>query len=209
VLRIVTPNHVHHAAACVFLDAGIAVICDKPLDDDLATRRTCRPRVKRSGVVFAVTYNYTGYPMVRQAREMIASGALGALRKIQVVEYVQDWLSTPLEATGQKQAAWRYRIRRAGSGRLASATSARTPFSSPSSSAARTARMSRPMLSSLRARPPGSTDDVQTLLTFRRRGAAAAAVVVARCRPATRTACAFGSTARRAGWSGSRSIPTS
>jgi predicted dehydrogenase len=112
-VAIVTPNHVHHAAACVFLDAGIAVICDKPLTTTLADAQDLASRVKRSGVVFAVTYNYTGYPMVRQAREMIASGALGALRKIQV-EYVQDWLSTPLEATGQKQAAWRTDPARSG-----------------------------------------------------------------------------------------------
>jgi predicted dehydrogenase len=112
-VAIVTPNHVHHAAAAAFLEAGIHVICDKPLTTTLADAQDLASRVRRSGALFAVTYNYTGYPMVRQAREMIASGVLGSLRKVQV-EYVQDWLSTPLEATGQKQAAWRTDPARSG-----------------------------------------------------------------------------------------------
>jgi predicted dehydrogenase len=105
-VSIVTPNHLHFAPAKAFLDAGIHVICDKPLtttvEDALALARI----VKKSGLVFGLTHNYTGYPTIRQAREMIAAGELGKLRLVQV-EYAQDWLTTPLEATGQKQAVWR------------------------------------------------------------------------------------------------------
>ncbi|MGA2426929.1 MAG: Gfo/Idh/MocA family oxidoreductase [Candidatus Acidiferrum sp.] len=105
-VSIVTPNHLHFAPAKAFLDAGIHVICDKPLtttvDDALALEQI----VKKSGLIFGLTHNYTGYPTVRQAREMIAAGELGHLRLVQV-EYAQDWLTTPLETTGQKQAVWR------------------------------------------------------------------------------------------------------
>jgi predicted dehydrogenase len=105
-VSIVTPNHLHFAPAKMFLKAGIHVICDKPLtttvDDALALAQIA----KKSGLVFGLTHNYTGYPTVRQAREMISAGELGHIRLIQV-EYAQDWLTTPLEATGQKQAVWR------------------------------------------------------------------------------------------------------
>jgi predicted dehydrogenase len=105
-VSIVTPNHLHFAPAKAFLEAGIHVICDKPLtttvDDALALAQI----VRKSGLVFGLTHNYTGYPTVRQAREMIAAGELGPLRLVQV-EYAQDWLTTPLEQSGQKQAAWR------------------------------------------------------------------------------------------------------
>src|ERR1700722_4533956 len=105
-VSIVTPNHLHFAPAKAFLDAGIHVICDKPLtttvEDALALARI----VKKSGLIFGLTHNYTGYPTIRQAREMIAAGELGKLRLVQV-EYAQDWLTTPLETTGQKQAVWR------------------------------------------------------------------------------------------------------
>ncbi len=112
-VAIVTPNHVHAAAARTFLKAGIHVICDKPLT---TTRRDAEHLARLagdSGVVFAVTHNYTGYPLVRQARAMVDGGVLGAIRLVQV-EYTQDWLSTALEATGQKQAEWRTDPARAG-----------------------------------------------------------------------------------------------
>jgi predicted dehydrogenase len=105
-VAIVTPNHAHAPAAKAFIEAGIHVICDKPLT---TTRREAEELValaKTSGLVFAVTHNYTGYPMVRQARAMVQAGELGAIRVVQV-EYAQDWLATPLEESGQKQAAWR------------------------------------------------------------------------------------------------------
>ena len=105
-VSIVTPNHVHYDAAKEFLKRGIHVICDKPLTTTLEDAQDLERTVRRTGLLFAVTHNYTGYPMVRQAREMIAGGELGALRVVQV-EYAQDWLATPLEQTGQKQAAWR------------------------------------------------------------------------------------------------------
>jgi len=115
VVSIVTPNHLHHAPAKAFLEAGIHVICDKPLTTTLEDALDLAAIVKRTGLVFGLTHNYTGHPMVRQAREMVAAGDLGALRIVQV-EYVQDWLSTPLEKTGQKQAEWRSDPARSGPG---------------------------------------------------------------------------------------------
>jgi len=113
VVSIVTPNNVHHAPAKAFLEAGIHVICDKPLtttlDDALDLART----VQRTGLIFGLTHNYTGYPMVRQARDMVRAGELGPIRLVQV-EYVQDWLTTALEKTGHKQAEWRTDPARSG-----------------------------------------------------------------------------------------------
>jgi predicted dehydrogenase len=105
-VSIVTPNHLHFAPAKAFLEAGIHVICDKPLTTTVDDALALTQLVRKSGLVFGLTHNYTGYPTVRQAREMVAAGELGRLRLVQV-EYAQDWLTTPLEASGQKQAAWR------------------------------------------------------------------------------------------------------
>jgi predicted dehydrogenase len=115
VASIVTPNHRHHAPAKAFLEAGIDVICDKPLTTSLEDALDLANTVKRTGLVFGLTHNYTGHPLVRQAREMVAAGELGPIRLVQV-EYVQDWLSTPLEKTGQKQAEWRTDPARSGPG---------------------------------------------------------------------------------------------
>ena len=106
VVSIVTPNHLHHAPAKAFLAAGIHVICDKPLTTTLEDALDLAAIVKQTNLVFGLTHNYTGHPMVRQAREMVAAGDLGAIRVVQV-EYAQDWLTTPVEATGHKQAVWR------------------------------------------------------------------------------------------------------
>jgi len=114
-VSIVTPNHLHAPVAEAFLAAGVHVICDKPLTTTLAEARALRATVERSGRVFALTHNYTGYPMVRQAREMARGGELGRLRLVQV-EYVQDWLTERLEATGHKQAEWRTDPARSGAG---------------------------------------------------------------------------------------------
>ena len=113
VVSIVTPNHVHHAAAKAFLDVGIHVICDKPLTTTLDQALDLEAAVAKSGRIFALTHNYTGYPMVRQAREMVAAGALGRIRVVQA-EYPQDWLSTKLEDSGLKQAEWRTDPARSG-----------------------------------------------------------------------------------------------
>jgi len=113
VVSIVTPNHMHHAPAKAFLDHGIHVICDKPLTTTIEDALDLAETVRRTGLVFGLTHNYTGYPMVRQAREMVLAGELGPLRLIQV-EYPQDWLATPLEKTGQKQAEWRTDPARSG-----------------------------------------------------------------------------------------------
>jgi predicted dehydrogenase len=115
VVSIVTPNHLHHAPAKAFLEAGIDVICDKPLTTTLEDALDLAAIVKQTGLVFGLTHNYTGHPMVRQAREMVAAGELGALRIVQV-EYAQDWLSTPVEKTGHKQAEWRADPARSGPG---------------------------------------------------------------------------------------------
>lgn len=114
-VAIVTPNHLHFAAAAAFLKAGIHVICDKPLTSTLADAKRLKALAEKSGRLFVLTHNYTGYPMVRQAREMVAKGALGDIRLVQA-EYAQDWLSEPLERTGQKQAAWRTDPARSGAG---------------------------------------------------------------------------------------------
>lgn len=113
VVAVVTPNHMHAAPAQAFARLGIHVICDKPLAHRLQDAKDLADTVCRAGIVFGLTHNYTGYPMVRQAREMVAAGELGTVRVVQV-EYPQDWLTTRLEETGQKQAAWRTDPTRAG-----------------------------------------------------------------------------------------------
>jgi len=115
VVAIVTPNHLHHAIAKAFLDAGIHVICDKPLTTSLEDALDLAEMVNRTGLVFGLTHNYTAYPMIRQARAMTLAGELGTIRVVQV-EYPQDWLSTALEKTGQKQAEWRTDPARSGPG---------------------------------------------------------------------------------------------
>lgn len=114
-VAVVTPNHLHHAVACAFIDAGIHVICDKPLTRTLDEALDLVARVKKSGVLLGVTYTYSGYPMVRHARELVQSGALGEIRVVQV-EYAQDWLAQDLEQSGQKQALWRTDPALAGEG---------------------------------------------------------------------------------------------
>jgi predicted dehydrogenase len=114
-VAIVTPNHMHAAVAEAFLETGVHIICDKPLTATLEDARRLRDKARATGSIFAVTYNYSGYPLVRHARAMVQDGELGAIRIIQV-EYLQDWLTEPLEATGQKQADWRTDPARSGVG---------------------------------------------------------------------------------------------
>jgi predicted dehydrogenase len=114
-VAIVTPNHMHYPVAKAFLQRGIHVICDKPLTATLKDAKKLAELARKSGAVFALTHNYTGYPMVRQAREMVAAGELGELRLIHA-EYLQDWLTTDIESSGQKQAAWRTDPARSGAG---------------------------------------------------------------------------------------------
>lgn len=103
---IVTPNDAHAEPAEAALRAGFHVICDKPLCTSVAEAERLQRAVEDTGMIFAVTYNYSGYPMVKQARRMVADGEIGRVRKI-IVEYNQGWLATKLEDSGQKQAAWR------------------------------------------------------------------------------------------------------
>jgi predicted dehydrogenase len=112
-ISIVTPNHMHYPPAKMALENGFHVVCDKPLCFTMEEAHELAALVEKTGLLFALTHNYTAYPMVKQAREMVRHGEIGAVRKI-VVEYPQGWLSTHLEASGQKQAAWRTDPSRSG-----------------------------------------------------------------------------------------------
>lgn len=114
-VSVVTPNHMHGPVARAFLEAGIHVICDKPVTTTLKEAQDLAALVEKSGKLFILTHNYTGYPMVRQARAMVAAGDLGELRLVQV-EYPQDWLTEPAERSGSKQAEWRTDPTRSGAG---------------------------------------------------------------------------------------------
>ena len=114
-VAIVTPNHAHAGPTFAFLKAGVHVICDKPLAMSLDEALKMQAAVAASGRIFALTHNYTGYPLVRRARAMVSAGELGDIRLVQV-EYPQDWLSGPVETTGHKQAEWRVDPARAGAG---------------------------------------------------------------------------------------------
>ena len=113
VVSIVTPNHVHFGPALMAIQHGFHVICDKPLTYNLEEAYELRDIVIHSDMIFALTHNYTGYPMVKQARQMVRHGDIGKIRKV-VVEYPQGWLSTLLESSDQKQAAWRTDPERSG-----------------------------------------------------------------------------------------------
>jgi predicted dehydrogenase len=112
-VSIVTPNHVHFPAAKAALEHGFHVVSDKPATFDLAEAKALGDIVARTGLLYALTHNYTGYPLVKEARDIVRSGRIGAVRKV-VVEYPQGWLATRLEETGQKQADWRTDPARSG-----------------------------------------------------------------------------------------------
>jgi predicted dehydrogenase len=112
-VSIVTPNRTHVPVAKTFLETGFSVVCDKPLAFDLEEARALRDVVRKTGKVFALTHNYTGYPMVKEARELVRSGELGEILKV-VAEYPQGWLSKPIDEEGQKQASWRTDPQQAG-----------------------------------------------------------------------------------------------
>jgi len=112
-ITVVTPNHLHYGPAKMALEAGFHVLCDKPLCMSVAEAIDLQETVKRTGRLFCLTHNYTGYPMVKLAREMVLGGEIGPVRKV-AVEYFQGWLSSPVEATGNRQAAWRSDPSRAG-----------------------------------------------------------------------------------------------
>ena len=114
-VSIVTPNHLHHPIAKAFLEVGINVICDKPMTMNSEEAQELIDISESSDLIFAVTYNYSGYPLIREAREIIKKGELGSIRIIKV-EYIQDWLTEPIESTGQKQASWRVDPKKSGIG---------------------------------------------------------------------------------------------
>src|SRR3954464_9487013 len=116
-VSIVTPNHLHFRVAKAFVERGIHVICDKPMTTTLEDAEALSRLVREHDVVFALTHNYSGYPLVKQARALVRAGELGKVRKV-VAEYSQGWLSTLVESTGQKQADWRTDPARAGAGAL-------------------------------------------------------------------------------------------
>src|SRR4051794_31938248 len=112
-VSVATPNHTHYAIARAFAEAGFNVFCDKPLTFDLKQAEDLADVVRKTGVVFAVTHNYTGYPLVRQAREMVLSGELGEINAVRAF-YIQGWLRDRLESDNQKQASWRTDPKRSG-----------------------------------------------------------------------------------------------
>jgi len=112
-ISIVTPNHLHFPPAKLALEHGFHVLSDKPATFNLAEAKALAALVKKTSLLYGLTHNYTGYPLVKQARDMVATGKLGKIRKV-VVEYPQGWLATRLEASGQKQAAWRTDPKRSG-----------------------------------------------------------------------------------------------
>lgn len=112
-VSIVTPNYMHFPPAKMALENGFHVVCDKPMTHNLDEAKELEKLVEQTGLLFALTHNYTGYPMVKQARDMVKGGKIGKIRKI-VVEYPQGWLASKLEETGQKQASWRMDPKKAG-----------------------------------------------------------------------------------------------
>jgi predicted dehydrogenase len=117
VVSVVTPNHVHYVQSAACLEAGLDVICDKPLTTTLADAEKLVKLAAAKQRLLGVTFNYTGYPMIRHAKQLIADGLIGKLRVVQA-EYPQGWLATALEKTGQKQASWRTDPKQAGAGAL-------------------------------------------------------------------------------------------
>src|SRR6188768_115803 len=117
VVSVVTPNHVHYVQSKTLLEAGLDVICDKPLTTNLADAEKLVALAAEKKRLLGVTFNYTGYPMIRHAKQLIADGLIGALRVVQA-EYPQGWLATALEKSGQKQASWRTDPKQAGAGAL-------------------------------------------------------------------------------------------
>ena len=112
-VSIVTPNHMHFPPAMAALEAGFHVVCDKPMCLSVEEAEQLVAKVEETGLVFGLTHNYTGYPMVKQARQMVAEGVFGKIRRV-LVEYPQGWLAQKLEDTGQKQAAWRSDPKKSG-----------------------------------------------------------------------------------------------
>src|SRR5262245_2867573 len=112
-VSVATPNHTHFEIAKAFAEAGFNVMCDKPMTFDLAQAEELAKIVQRTGVVFGLTHNYTGHPLVRQAREMVRGGELGEINAIRAF-YIQGGLRSRLETAGQKQASWRTDPKRAG-----------------------------------------------------------------------------------------------
>lgn len=106
VVMVTVPNHLHYPVARAFLEHGIHVVCDKPMTFNLEQAQELAALVEQKKLIFALTHNYTGYPVVRHARHLVRSGVLGTIRKV-LVEYVQDWLIEPAERAGNKQAIWR------------------------------------------------------------------------------------------------------
>jgi predicted dehydrogenase len=117
VVSVVTPNHMHYPQSAALLEAGIDVICDKPLTTNLADAEKLVKLAADKKRLLGVTFNYTGYPMIRHAKQLVADGLIGKLRVVQA-EYPQGWLATALEKTGQKQASWRTDPKQAGAGAL-------------------------------------------------------------------------------------------
>ena len=203
VVAIVTPNHVHHAAACAFLDAGIHVICDKPLTATLADARDLVRRVEAGKSLFGLTHNYTGYPM--SARHGIWSPWDDRCVRVVQVEYPQDWLATRLEETGHKQAAWRTDPARSGPAGCLGDIGTHAFNLAEFVTGLHCERVAADLSTFVPGRP--LDDNAHLLLRFP--AACAACSGRARLRLDMRMVCACVSMASKARWPGCRNIPTS
>ena len=198
VVSIVVPNHLHYEIAKAFLGKGISVICDKPMTVTLDESKDLIRVADASGAAFVLTQNNTGYPMVRQARAMVADGTLGDIQVIRT-SYVQDWLTTALDAEGQKQAAWRTDPAKAGAG----GSIGDIGVHAFNLAAFVSGLDLDEVCADLRSYVPGrKLDDNANVLLRYKGGGRPARSGPARSRRATTTACPSASTAPRAGWNG-------
>jgi predicted dehydrogenase len=202
-VTIVTPNDVHFEVALACIEAGLHVVCDKPLVHSSQQAEQLMDALRQRGTVFAVTYNYSGYPMVRQAREMVRSGAVGSVRKV-IVEYHQGWLATHLESSGNKQAAWRADPAKSG---LAGAIGDIGSHAEQLLSTV-TGLQVESLCADWRASFPGVSSTTTPACCCGCMAARAACCWRLRLPPATRTTSACGCSAARAAWTGGRKNPT-
>ena len=201
---IVTPNDVHYPVAKAAVEAGFHVVCDKPLVHTSEQAQELVDLVARSGVVFGVTYNYTGYPLVRHARDMVANGDIGELRKV-VVQYSQGWLATLVEATGNKQAEWRTDPARSGiAGAMGDIGS-----HAENLAATITGRNVTHVSADIATVVEGRLLDDDAAVLLRLEGGVRGLLVASQIETGTRTTCASGCTAPRARCTGARRIRTS
>ena len=198
-VSIVTPNDSHFAIAKAFLEAGIHVICDKPLTTTAEDSAALVELAARQNRILAVTYNYSGSPLIRQARSMVAEGLLGKIRVVNV-EYVQDWLSTALEENGQKQAAWRTDPAKSGAGGCIGDIGTHAFHLACFVTGLRVEQLSAELSTFVDGRR--LDDNAQVLLRFE--GGARGSLWASQVALVTKTICDYASTGCAADWSGAK-----